>query len=398
VTTSRSHLATGLIATLALCLAGPAAADDRSAAEQFVRIGADAYKSGKFDAAAANFDRAYENLKAPEIAFSAAQAHRLQYQVDRDPARLKRAIELYQAYVTGAPDGAKRKDALVYLERLRDTLDKIDPRQIVAAKDKPSLYVSIALDQARITVDGNAVERYTAIDVTPGEHVVAASADGYVSQEQRIRVDQKPAMIAFELAPRPATIAIKSQPDARITVDGRPVLLRGTSTEVPAGTRWITVSARGRRPISREVVLKPGQELTLDAPLQPTTQRRAVRWVEIGAGALLVGTLATTAFAIKADFSAADLRDRDPLSQTDAADYQRLRDRRNTLRTTSFVLGGAALVTAGVALVMYYTDDPSTDALLRPIESKPDRGFTPMTFGDGLGGGLGLGLGYAGGF
>src|SRR3954466_9139707 len=141
--TSRMHSGMGLAAMVVLYLAGSAAADDRGAAEQFFRIGADAYKTGKFDAAAANFDRAYENLNAPEIAFSAAQAHRLQYQVDRDPSRLKRAIELYQAYVTGAPDGAKRKDALVYLERLRDTLAKIDPAQIAAVRDKPSIYVSI---------------------------------------------------------------------------------------------------------------------------------------------------------------------------------------------------------------------------------------------------------------
>jgi hypothetical protein len=394
VTTSRRHLGMGLLATVLLCLAGSASADDRAAAEQFFRIGADAYKSGKFDAAAANFDRAYENLKAPEIAFSAAQAHRLQYQADHDPARLQRAIELYQAYVTGAPDGARRKDALVYLERLREALGKIDPRQIAVAQDRPAIYVSIALDHARITIDGAAVERYRSIDVAPGEHVVAASADGYVAQEQRIRVGGAPAMIAFELTPRPATVAIRSQPDARITVDGRPVLLRGISTEVPAGTRWITVSARGRRPISREVVLAPGQALTLEAPLQPTAQRRAVRWVALGAGALLAGTLATATVALVADFSAADLRDRKPLTAADAADYQRLRSRRDDFRAASFVLGGAALVTAGVALVLYYADDPSTDALLRPIESNPDRGFTPMM----IGGGLGVGIGYAGGF
>jgi tetratricopeptide (TPR) repeat protein len=394
VKTSPLRLVTGLFAALALCLASPAAADDRGTAEQFFRIGADAYKSGKFDAAAANFDRAYENLKAPEIAFSAAQAHRLQYQVDRDPARLRRAIELYQAYVTGAPDGARRKDALVYLERLRDALDKIDPKQIAVAKDRPSVYVSIALDRARITLDGATIERHTSIDVAPGEHVVAASADGYVPQEQRIRVGNERAMIAFELVPRPATIVIKSQADARITVDDRPVLLRGTSTDVPAGTRWITVSARGRRPISREVTLDPGQTLTLDAPLQPTTQRRAVRWVEIGAGTLLAGTLTTAALAIKADFSAADLRDRKPLRASDADQYQHLRDRRDALRTVSFALGGAALVTAGVALLMYYADDPSTDALLRPIENTPYHGFTPVA----IGAGLGLGVGYVGGF
>jgi hypothetical protein len=382
----------GLLAAVLLCLAGSAAADDRAAAEQLFRAGADAYKRGKFDAAAANFDRAYENLNAPEIAFSAAQAHRLQYQADHDPAHLERAIELYQAYVAGAPEGAKRKDALVYLERLRDALGKTDPRQIAPAQDKPSVYVSIALDQARITIDGAAVERYTRIDVAPGEHVVAASADGYVPQEQRIRVGEKPAMIAFELAPRPATVTIRSEPGARITVDGRAVLLRGTSTEVPAGTRWITVSARGRRPISREVVVSPGQELTLDAPLQPTAQRRAVRWVALGGGALLAGTLVTATIALVSDFSAADLRDRKPLTAADAADYQRLRSRRDEFRTTSLVLGGATLVTAGVALVMYYADDPSTDALLRPVETKPDRGFTPMTIGGGLG------LGYAGGF
>ena len=149
MTTPRRHLAIGL--TVMLCLAGSAAADDRTAAEQFFRIGADAYKSGKFDAAAANFDRAYENLKAPEIAFSAAQAHRLQYHADHDPAQRERAIELYQAYVTGAPDGAKRKDALVYLERLRDARAKINPAQLAAAQDRPSIYVSIALDRARIT-------------------------------------------------------------------------------------------------------------------------------------------------------------------------------------------------------------------------------------------------------
>jgi hypothetical protein len=374
-----------------------ARADDRAAAEQFFRIGAEAYKTGKFDAAAANFDRAYENLKAPEIAFSAAQAHRLQYQVDRDPARLKRAIELYEAYVTGAPDGARRKDALVYLERLRDALAKIDPRQIVAAVERPSVYVSIALDHAQITVDGVAVERHTSVDVAPGEHVVAASADGYLPQQQRIRVGNERAMVAFELVPRPATVAIRSQRDAQITVDGRPVLLRGLTTEVPAGTRWITVSARGRRPISREVVLEPGRELTLDAPLQPTTQRRAVTWVALGAGALLAATITTTVVAIAADFSAADLRDRQPLPASDAGDYNRLRDRRDHFRTASFVLGGAALVTAGVAVFMYYADEPSNDALLRPIEHAPDAGFTPVTFG-GPGGGLGVGVGYAGGF
>jgi hypothetical protein len=385
------------IAIIVLCLAGTAAAEDRAAAEQFFRLGAEAYRSGKFDVAATNFDSAYGHLKAPEIAFSAAQAHRLQYQRDRDPVRLKRAIELYQAYVDGAPDGARRKDALVYLDRLRDALSKVDQAQIVAAQQKPSIYVSIALPDARVTIDGKGVDPNTSIEVPPGEHVVAASADGYFPEERRIRVDAEQAPVPFELKPRPATLAIRSQPDVRITVDGRPVLLRGMATEVAAGKRWITVSARGRRPVSREVTLGPGQQLTLDAPLQPTAQRRAVPWVAAGAGALLAGSITTAAIAIAADFSAADLRDRAPLLAEDEAAYERYRGRRDRFRTTSFALGGAALVTAAVAAVMFYTDEPSPDASLRPVEQPPDAGFTPIALGGGDRG-LGLGFGYAGGF
>jgi hypothetical protein len=383
-----------VIATLTLCLAAPAAAEDRAAAEQFFRLGAEAYKSGKFDVAVANFDSAYENLKAPEIAFSAAQAHRLQHQVDRDPAHLKRALELYRAYVEGAPNGAKRKDALVYIDRLEEALKKVDPAQLVPAQQKPAVFVSIALDGARITLDGQAIDPNTPVEVPPGEHVVAASADGYFPEERRIKVGTGVAPIPFELKARPATLEIKSQPDARITVDGRPVLLRGTRTEVPAGRRWITVSARGRRPVSREVTLEPGKQLTLDAPLQPTTQRRAVRWVAVGAGALAVASLATAAVSISASFSAADLRDRaEPLSADEADDYVEYRDRRDRFRTASVWLGGAAVVTAAAAAVMYYADEPSADTLLR-LEQKPDAGFTPIA----LGAGLGIGLGYAGGF
>ncbi len=381
-----------VIATIALCLAGPAAAEDRAAAEQFYRLGAEAYRGGKFDVAATNFDSAYENLAAPEIAFSAAQAHRLQYDRDRRAWRLQRAVKLYRAYVDGAPDGAKRRDAQIYLERLDGLIRQLGPDQLEAVQQKPAIYVSIAPDHARVTVDGKPIEINTPVEVTQGEHVVAASADGYLPRERKIRVGNGQLTVPFELAPRPATLEIKSQPDARITVDGRPVLLRGMTTEVPAGTRWITVSARGKRPISREVTLQPGERLSLDAPLQPTAQRRAVRGVLIGAGALLAGSIGTATAAIVYDFRAADLRDREPLLATEVDDYQRARDRRDVLRTTSLVLGGVSLATAAVAAVMYYTDEPAPDAPLRQIEDRPGGGFAPIALG-GV-----VGLGYAGGF
>ena len=49
-----------------------------------------------FAAAATDFEQAYKALPLPEIAFSAAQAYRRQYQVDAKPSHVARAIELYR--------------------------------------------------------------------------------------------------------------------------------------------------------------------------------------------------------------------------------------------------------------------------------------------------------------
>jgi hypothetical protein len=65
--------------------AGTSAAG-RQEAEQFFRAGERAFKNNSFQAAAEMFERAYATLPLPAIAFSAAQAYRLQYALDADPS------------------------------------------------------------------------------------------------------------------------------------------------------------------------------------------------------------------------------------------------------------------------------------------------------------------------
>ncbi len=374
-----------------------ARAEDKVAAEQLFRIGADAFKTGKFDAAASNFDQAYESFKAPEIAFSAAQAHRLQYQADHDPVHVKRAVELFEAYIAGAPTGGKRKDALAHLERLREVLAKLEAsgqKVVIVAKQTPSIYVSVALETALVTIDGKSVDRYTSVDVEAGDHVVAVSADGYLPTERKVPVKQGQAMVPIELEPRPAALSIHSQHDARLVIDGRPIVLGTAAISLAPGKRLVTVYARGRQPVTRELELHPGQELILDVPLHPTARRSAVKWVVVGTGALLAATLVTSTVALLADSSAADLRDAaDPLDARDAARYEKLRARRDSFRTTSLVLGGVTLAAAGAALFLYYADTPSPEDLARPVETPRSKGgFAPMA-SDGN-----LGITYARGF
>jgi hypothetical protein len=349
---------------LALC--ATARADDSA---QFHRLGKQAFKTSHYDAAALNYERAYELRPHPDLAYSAAMAHRLQYQVDHDPARLKRAVELFEIYVAQAPkrEGSQHQFALVHLEQLRAErarLEAAGTKIVVVEKRTPALYVSVAIDGARIMVDGKPVERYTSIEVSPGEHVVEVSADGYVSEQRKVTVADGQAIVPVELRPQPATLSITSERGAHVVVDGRE--LAGTSVE--PGKRTVTVYARGRKPVTQELELQPGKELKLAVPLVATARRKSVKWVAIGSGALAAASLVTGAIALAADLSAADLRDSAvPLSARDARRYEQLRDRRDAFRTTSLVLGGAAIAAAGTALWLYYAETPSTGPRLEPL-------------------------------
>ena len=130
--------------------------------------------------------------------------------------------------------------------------------------------------------------------------------------------------------------------------------------------------------VVKELELSPGEERTLDIELQPTLRRRAVPWVLVGSGALLVGTIVTSVVAISASSSASDIRDStNPITSAQGARYEVLVDRRDRFRTTSFVLGGASLAVAGIAAWLYVGDMPESGELRHTV--------TPTVFGDGVG-------------
>lgn len=382
---------------LALC-PGTARAD-RDEAMRFFHNGAVAYKEGQFDVAAIAFDQAYAQVALPEIAYSAAQAHRLQFQSDHAPAQLARAIELYQSYLAMDTKGVKRKEAEGHLDRLTAMRAQLAPAEmkIVVAPEVPQLYVSVPVATALVTIDDHAVEQNTPVDVTSGRHQVTVTAEGFLPQTRTVSVGSTRAMIAIDLQPRPAMLAVHTQRDARVTIDGRPAVFRGGVAEVPSGRRLITVSARGRTPVSRDLELAPGQVLTFDAPLAATAQRRAVRWVWTASGILAVGAVVTGGLALHADLHAASLRDGPPLDDSGTRDYTDARSTRDRDRSIALVLGGVALAGVGTGLAMYFLDHPAADAGLRPMEQAPaSGGLQPMAFGDHLG--EGFGLGYHGAF
>ncbi|MCW5805548.1 MAG: carboxypeptidase regulatory-like domain-containing protein [Deltaproteobacteria bacterium] len=371
-----------------VALAGVAGADDKALGkegERYFRAGAKAYAAQSFAAAVANFEEAYRALGMPEIAFSLAQAYRRLYRVDPKPLHVQRAVELYRVYLDKVKTGGRVGDAADNLGEMERELDRLKLRGVAVREDRTErtrLGVNVSLggdggeaaalrevgdatgDAMKgvvVTVDGKQVEPFALIDVEPGEHAVAVTAEGYFPVEKKQRaVAGAPALVEIALQPRPAKVSIRTLAGAAVTVDGRRA---STELALDAGRHLVAVAHRGRVPFERELVVVRGQELTLDAPLPMTGRRRAVPWVLGTAGALAAGAIASGTVAFVADGRASDLdariaRGNQPPSVR--ADFDAEVSRRNDFRTSGLVLGGSAIVLGAVGAFLYYFDHPPT--------------------------------------
>jgi PEGA domain-containing protein len=369
---------------LGLAIAAPAPAhaggkDNRAEAEKLFRAGEQAFNAGDYIVAAQAFEEAYQLLPLAAIAFSTAQSYRLQYFVDKQPSRLKRAIDLYRLYVEQTPSGGRREDAVANLSELEPLLGRIEAEmkqevkaQMITAQTT-QLVVTTNVDGATATIDDLSGKAPFTREVAPGEHQVTVEAPGYFPGKQRaLAVEGKFLAIEVNLEPRPGLVAVRTEAGAHVAVDGRPA---GTTPlpdrlAIPAGKHFVSVTHRGRRSWGREIVLERGQSLDLDAPLRRTGQRTASYFV-LGAGAAAIAGAGVTGFlAWRADGKAADLdRDRQAgtLDQAQLADYFRFRDQRDDRLGETYLLLGAAGVCAFAGAALFLFDEP-------PPES------APMTF------------------
>ena len=379
---------------LLVLLVGVVQAEDRAAAERYFRAGAKAYAAQSFEAAAQNFDEAYKQAAIPEIAFSAAQAYRRLFRIDPKPEHVKRAVELYRAYLKEVKTGKRVGDAADNLAEMERELDKLKLSGSVAgtqtaAPARTRLGVSVTFADQRATeelreiadatgeaatkgltakLDGKPIEPFALVEVEPKEHLISVNADGYFPVEKKtIAVDGQSQLIEIQLQPKPAAVTVKTEDGARIVVDGRPVTATASGTvEVPAGKHLIAVLRAGREPFAREIEVTRGDALRLDAPLVKTARRRAVPWVLGGAGVLAGVAVTTGILAAIHDGNASDVRAQldagnRPPSDGDVYDAEvRSRDR---YRTATWVFGGAAVATGAVGVLLLLFDSPSAEGV-----------------------------------
>jgi hypothetical protein len=376
-----------ILITLTLLVAvAPRAAraeeDDKKAqAEKYFRAGENAYNTGQYVVAAQAFEEAYELLPVPAIAFSTAQAYRLAYVTDKQPAYIKRAVELYRAYVAQVKEGGRVPDAVSSLSELEPMLERLEREGKSMAMPirapKTQLMVSSQVAEARGEVAGKNGSLPLIVELTPGDYMVKAEADGYFPAELKATaVEGEFIVVEVDLQPKPAGLDVRAESGARVEVDGRPVGVTPLSrpVEVPAGKHYVVITRRGRAAYSREVEAKRGETIAIHAGLRKTGQRRAVPWVWAGAGVLALAAGGFGAYALSEEGKASDLDDKrttESITAEELAQYLDHRQNRDDAVTTMWVFAGAAAITATVGTLMYLFDQPMAEA--------PPPSFGPAT-------------------
>lgn len=375
---------TGLIGALILGLVWtrPAAAEDdkKKEAEKYYRAGEAAYNNGQYLDATSAFEEALELLPVPAIVFSTAQAYRLLYVSDKQPAYVKRAVELYRMYLAKQKEGGRVPDATASLAELEPVLERLEAEGKSLAMPvrvaRTQVMISSQVANARGKVADQEGLLPLIVEVAPGEYPVSVEADGYFPAETKaIAVEGEFAVFEVDLQPRPAVIDVEAEAGARVEVDGRPVGTTPLSRpiEVPAGKHFVAVTRRGRVAYSQEINAKRGEHVVLDADMAKTGQRKAVPYVWIGAGVLGIASGLAGTYAYLQQGKAQDINDLRATGQITAEQldaYERHRDRRDTAMTTMWVFAGASVVTAAIGTLMYIFDRPMAEA--PPVSFMPE--------------------------
>ncbi len=224
---------------VAVCAAGaPARAQDedaaREAGEHFNR-GTEFFNEGRYDAALAEFQRAYR----------IAPAHQVLYNLGRVHEALGHAVEAadtYEQYLREAGDGiseARRREVAQALERQRARIGR--------------LLVRTNVDGATISVDGVDVAT-TPLDaplrLSAGEHTVGARAAGYDSLRRAVQlaggVTETLDMELHPLIDQRGTLRIVATvPDVEVRLDDRLLGRTPLSSTVPVDAgRHVVVGRR----------------------------------------------------------------------------------------------------------------------------------------------------------
>jgi tetratricopeptide (TPR) repeat protein len=400
------------LAVLAVCaiLAGAGAsvahadepsARDRREARRLFRAGEQAYHAAKYALAADAFEAAYAILPAPQIAFSTAQAHRLQYFVDKDSKRLARAAELFREYLERTPEGAQRDIAVTHLSEIEPMLQRLDeaanrftvkPGDSGRAPARPAeVMLTSPVPGAQGSIAGTSGALPLKVEVEPGRYQATVTAEGYAPGTKTVDVVAgRFFVVEVPLRSIPARVSVKTSSGATVLIDGRAAAdtpLR-VPVELTAGNYALSVRKRGHRLWSRDIEVERGQTMAVDVDLRRTRQRMLSYGVFALGGVVLGGGVLLNLRAASEGNEASKLEElyqSGGFTREQLAAYERHRDERNRSVLAAYTLYGTALVAGAGGFLLYWLDLPDVTRVRREKSGRERPQITPLLGSDGMG-------------
>jgi len=367
----RRLLGVSLTSLSLLCAGRTAHAQDPALtrARDYFQAGAQAYAVGEYATAIQAFEQAYQLVPRPAVLFSIAQAERKLYFLDRDPAHLKRAIELYRLYLSQEPQASRKDDAVQALSELEPIIVRTPasessttgPSATPSAVAAPTrVMITSSTPEARIALDGS-IDAFSPLirEVEPGPHTVRVWAPGFIDSERRIiAVKGDLVTVDVALAERPAKLVVVARRGALLSIDGR---VEGECPfpkpiELTPGSHLITLTASGYVGYSTEQTFARGETAVVRAPMPRTAQRTAALMMFGGAASAMTAGAVFALFAHQQDNSARgflDARGRQQFTEADLRQYNSTRLDHDRLQTAALAsLGvGFALGLGGITLL-----------------------------------------------
>ena len=144
-------------------------------------------------------------------------------------------------------------------------------KSIILKPEFGSITVNSEPEDADIILDGvktNKKTPATITNVTSGKHILNLLKDMYAASTQELIVnDEQVTEKFFELQPDYGTLSIISKPDAEILIDGNTKGIGNKVFLLSPGLHKIVLSADKYYPITKEIIIKKGQEEILDEQL-----------------------------------------------------------------------------------------------------------------------------------
>jgi len=177
-----------------------------------------AYKLGQYEEAIREYEAAYRAMPEPAFLFNIAQAHRLQYSMDKKASHLHQALSVYKAYLRDVPKASNRAQVEKTVEELKTQIAGLPPEPGPGpkAEAKPGVLVLRGENAAgaAVTLDGKALGVMPlSAEVRAGAHQLQVKRPGYavwstvVTVADGSRIEVPVELRPLETAPAPTQVS-----------------------------------------------------------------------------------------------------------------------------------------------------------------------------------------------